>query len=241
MAVALVQGISNSAADNSPTVTFGSTPTANNLLLLQLNINGNETVSAVPSGFTIAGSQTDANGNQAKLYYKVASGSEAALTFTLSASAQWWAVGGTEWSGCSGSLATNGFASQQSNGTANPSSGATTGTAASGDLVYGGIQSSSMNASIAAGSGFTALTLTPATGFAWGTAFGELGFSEYRTNVSGAATATFSMVDVGNWGPYVAIFPASGGAARGLFRIPSQSGLGIGGSFFRDPLQRSIQ
>lgn len=34
---------------------------------------------------------------------------------------------------------------------------------------------------------------------------------------------------------------AAGGASRGLFRAPSLSGLGAGGSFFRDPLAAPIQ
>lgn len=34
---------------------------------------------------------------------------------------------------------------------------------------------------------------------------------------------------------------AAGGATRGLFRPPSGSGLGVGGSFFRDPLQAREQ
>lgn len=45
-----------------------------------------------------------------------------------------------------------------------------------------------------------------------------------------------------SWCNMIAFKPsAGGGGGRGLFRAPSQSGVGIGGSFFRDPLQAREQ
>lgn len=57
---------------------------------------------------------------------------------------------------------------------------------------------------------------------------------------TGAASVTHSWVlnVTGAWASVGCdILAAGGGATRGLFRTPPVSGIGIGGSFFRDPLQ----
>lgn len=92
----------------------------------------------------------------------------------------------------------------------------------------------------AAGSNMT----TPDSGtLSWANNFstasgGGCGRASEYAGTGGTVTCSHTISASDSWGiAVVEIAAASGGATRGLFQSPALSGLGIGGSFFRDPLQ----
>lgn len=73
------------------------------------------------------------------------------------------------------------------------------------------------------------------------TGFSNIGHSATHCTASPTSTATWSGFDVNSLAIGVAVKQLGGGGTRGLFRAPSLGGVGIGGSFFGDPLQAREQ
>lgn len=71
----------------------------------------------------------------------------------------------------------------------------------------------------------------PALSYAFGLAY------KIKTDAN-AENPTWSWTSTYEATCRIAAFKAAAGGARGLFRTPPVTGLGIGGSFFRDPLQQ---
>lgn len=211
MAVAFVQGKSASNSTGNASATFTGTPTSGNLLVAVLSLR-NQTITP-PAGWT----QVDLAGwlaglGQLGIYYKVSAGSESgAQTWTLGTN-DWWALGIAEYSGTatSSALVTNAIASGDTGG-GQPASGSTGGSAASGDLVIGTCALNS--GALTAGSGFTARTLSPASGAAFGTSFGAEGGLEDKASGGGTESASWT-TDGYYWACSVAVFAqASAGAS----------------------------
>lgn len=97
-------------------------------------------------------------------------------------------------------------------------------------------------AMMATGSGYgsTSQTLSWSANFNTGSAGGCAAMT--RTGGTGSTISWSDTVTSDFMGICcLEVAAASGGATRGLFRAPSLSGTGIGGSFFRDPLQAPMQ
>lgn len=83
MTITLVDSITEKDAVDTFSVTPSGTPTDGNLLLCGIAVNG-QTVSTVPSGWTLVSSRTEGNGNgHAYLYYKVADSESGSYTWTM--------------------------------------------------------------------------------------------------------------------------------------------------------------
>lgn len=117
-------------------------------------------------------------------------------------------------------------------------SAGTTATVTSGTTTSGNIAVAQM----AAGSGYSATSQT----LSWSknvntNSAGGNGAMTYA-NGTGGAIAFSNTIGSDFMGMVcLEVAAASGGASRGLFRTPSLSGVGVGGSFFRDPLQAPMQ
>lgn len=199
-------GASASATDATPTLSY--TTTAGRLLVSVVTVNDSAgtTTCTPPTGWTELTDEAVFGNYRLCVASKLAAGSDA-MSWTLSASAS-WALGVVEFSGLSSATPTDSGTADENSTTPTVSSG---GTAASGDLVIATLIDT-YDATLTGPSGYTSLTLSPASGLHYGQGFVAMGAIAYRTAPSsGAQTATWGQTDGHFTGLGIYTFAVSGG------------------------------
>lgn|SRR5574343_868 len=214
-APAYVGGASNHAFSTTASVTY--TATAGNLLFMHLSGNdyGTPATCNTPSGWTSAAAQSYNGSTQLWrcTFWKIAAGSDA-LSITLTSNTD-WALGVVEFSGVasSGTFVTS--AEQWQNGTTTPTSG-TTSTITAGDLVLATLADGyESGAGPVTPSGYTGLTLSPASQVHYGTSFLMMGAIAWKNSAGGAESATWTLDDAHHASVGVWVFAASSGGGGG--------------------------
>lgn len=210
MAIALVQSKSANAASGTMTLTWDSTPTQNNLIVIALSIRSDANPSD-PAGYSTAATVTNETHNDyLRIIYKIAGASESNPAWTgLDAPA---VAGGWEFSGIATSTPLDASGTVDSNGAElnTPLTTASTGTLAQADevaIAAWGIRDFGSLASVAVDSGFTLThSLIPATVYL----AGAYKIVSATTALQPSLTWTSALWQVTGSG--IATFKAGGGA-----------------------------
>lgn len=235
MALAFVQRVQGGSTASSATaaVTYGSTTASGSLLILLASANGathNAPTDTAGNTWVQAGTTFDQGSNKLSIWYVVnAPANAGTVTMNFGASYIYRAVVIFEFSGA----ATSGVLDQAQGGQAGATATASTGSftlAAASELLI----------AITVGTQTITGSLATTTNFAISGDAAKYYLDQYGIVSSNqAVTSTDSGTGSGIFG--ASFKAAAGGATRGLFRTPSLGGVGVGGSFFRDPLQAREQ
>lgn len=201
-----IGGASNNATSTGPTVTY--TATNGNFLLALITVQDGlgTTTCTTPAGWTKIHADDPIYTNYVMCAAtKVATGSDA-YTWTISASYA-WAIGVVEFSGVASATATTSATADQN--TTAPSV-STAGSVASGSLMIAGLIDTNEQ-TLVAPTGWTPLTLSPATGVHYGLNFSAMGGLAWRTSTGGIQTSTWSQTDSHFTGVGIYAFDVSAG------------------------------
>ncbi len=199
-------GASASGSDTAPTLSYSATSGRLLFALVTVNDTAGTTTCTAPSGWTEVHADEPIFSNYVLCAAtKIATGSDA-YTWTLSVSAA-WALGVVEVENVSSATAVNYVLADQNTTTPAVTSGSLT----AGALVLAGLIDT-YDATLTAPSGFTALTLSPASGLHYGTGFSAMGSLAWKLAAGGAETPTWGQTDSHFTGLGVYAFSAGGGS-----------------------------
>lgn len=204
-----VGGASATNTDTTPTLSYSATSGNFLLALVTVNDSAGTATCTPPSGWTEIHADEPVYANYVLCAAtKTATGSDS-YSWTISSTFS-WALGVVEFNGVSTTATTYGLADQNDVAPTVTASGAS----ASGELVIAGIIDT-YDASLTAPSGYTGLTLSPASGVHYGGNFVAMGGLAYKISSGATESATWGQSDGHFTGLAIYSFAPSGSPPAG--------------------------
>lgn len=212
-------GVSAYGSDTAPTASYSATAGRFLFTLVTVNDGAGTTTCTAPSGWTKVHPDEPVYANYVICAAtKTATGSDD-YTWGLSTSAS-WAIGIVEFSGVSSPTAVLSATSDQNDVAPFVSVGGVT----AGHLVIAGLVDT-YEAALTGPAGFTALTLSPASGVHYGGNFVAMGALAWKVSGGGTETATWGQSDGHFTGLHISTYAVGGGGGGAPKRLLT---LGVG-------------
>lgn len=198
--------------DDTPTLTH--TATAGRFLLLWVTSSGTPTITG-PSGWTAVPQLNIFANFRARLFYKIATGSDSYACGLGSSNS--WTISVTEWTNMPSTPNLRVYAQQEQNSTT-PTSGATGSASVANDLVYTGLADSYETAAITQPSGYTVIQPPPANVLHYGVSFQMMGAVSFKVATGATEEAQWTR-DSGFSGVGVYVFEGGGAGGGGALAV----------------------